>query len=94
MESTPVESTEQLTLASLSSVPRVSEKVAAKVVGAQQQTMRAWRHRGVGPAYLKLAGKIMYRLDDLKKFIDQSRVVPKSKSRKPKSRRKQRAAGA
>jgi hypothetical protein len=79
---------EQITLASLSAVPRVSEKVAAKVLGAKQQTMRAWRHRGVGPAYLKLAGKIEYRLDDLQKFIEASRVVPSKRGKS--SRRKRR----
>jgi hypothetical protein len=90
MESTQTESTEPITLAGLSTIPRVSEKAAAKALGAKPQTMRAWRHRGVGPAYLKLAGKIMYRLDDLKKFIEQSRIVPKKRAKQAKSLRRKR----
>jgi hypothetical protein len=72
----------------MSAVPLTKEKQrilesaeAAAYIGAQPQTLRAWRHRGVGPAYLKLAVKIRYKLDDLDKFIEQSRVVP-SKKRK------------
>jgi predicted site-specific integrase-resolvase len=49
----------------------------------QLQTMRAWRHRGKGPAYLKPAGKIRYRTSDLDLFVETSRVVPgESKRRK------------
>ncbi len=83
MNSTQEVSREQVTLATLCAVALLSEKEAAKVIDAKPQTMRAWRHRGVGPPYLRLTGKIKYRADDLQKFLEQSRVVPtKSKRRK------------
>jgi Helix-turn-helix domain len=62
----------------------LSEKQAAEIILARPQTLRAWRHRGRGPNYLKLAGKIRYLRDDLEKFIQEGRIViDKSKRKRP-----------
>ncbi len=67
-------------------IPRLTETEAAQYLCAKPQTLRKWRSRGVGPAFLKLTGQIKYRLDDLDKFVEQSRVVPGE--RRPRRRRR------
>jgi hypothetical protein len=57
-------------------IATISEVEAAPRCFAKPQTLRAWRHRGVGPAYLKVSGKIRYRVSDIETFIEKSRVVP------------------
>ena len=32
------------------------------------QTLERWRFEGIGPCYLKLRGKILYRLEDIEDF--------------------------
>jgi hypothetical protein len=32
------------------------------------RTLEGWRHRGIGPQYLKIGGRIVYRLDDIEAF--------------------------
>jgi hypothetical protein len=54
----------------------LSEKEAAKRLLAKPMTLTKWRQRGRGPAYLKLSGKIRYRVDDVERFIEAARVVP------------------
>ena len=36
--------------------------------GISPRTLEAWRSRGEGPAYLRLGGKIAYRLEDVEAF--------------------------
>jgi hypothetical protein len=59
-------------------------ETAAKLI-AKQETLTKWRSIGRGPAYLKLSGKIRYRLADVEDFIQKSRVVPGERS-KPRRR--------
>jgi hypothetical protein len=64
--------------------------LASKGYDLQPQTLRAWRHRRKGPAYVKPpgTGKIRYRLIDLDAFIEGGRVVPGESKRKPQRRRR------
>lgn len=32
------------------------------------RTLEQWRWRGVGPRYLKLGGRVVYRLEDIEAF--------------------------
>jgi len=32
------------------------------------RTLERWRYRGTGPRYLKVGGRIVYRLDDIEAF--------------------------
>ncbi|MBW1726606.1 MAG: helix-turn-helix domain-containing protein [Deltaproteobacteria bacterium] len=56
--------------------PPVNEKFAAAFNGVAVQTMRNWRHQGRGPAYLKLGSRVVYLLEDLKRFREESRINP------------------
>lgn len=40
----------------------------AKRWGVAQKTLENWRSLGQGPAYLKLGGRIMYRMADIERF--------------------------
>jgi predicted site-specific integrase-resolvase len=57
-------------------VGTITEKEAAKLLGARPQTMRAWRQRGKGPAFVKPVGRVYYLKEDVLAFLAQSRVVP------------------
>jgi hypothetical protein len=32
------------------------------------RTLERWRYRGTGPQYLKVGGRVVYRLDDIEAF--------------------------
>ena len=56
----------------------VREYVAGDLIGVSAGTLRNWRcdPRGNrGPAYVKLGGRVVYKLDDLKTWLD-SHTVP------------------
>ena len=40
------------------------------------RTLQRYRDTGVGPAYIRAAGKIYYRRSDLDAYLDKHRVVP------------------
>lgn len=54
----------------------LTEAQAAKILQAKPMTLNKWRCRRKGPPYLKLSGKVRYRMDDLTAFIESSRIVP------------------
>lgn len=33
-----------------------------------ERTLEKWRHFGRGPSFLKIGGRVMYRLDDIETF--------------------------
>jgi len=52
---------------------------AAKFLGLSPQTLNNWRHRRVGPPYLKYSARaVRYKVADLRKFVDQLRVTPEA----------------
>ncbi len=40
----------------------------AKRWGVSPRTLEQWRWRGIGPRYLKLGGRVIYRLADIEAF--------------------------
>ena len=52
---------------------------AADKVGVAVQTMRNWRCKGRGPAYLKLGRSIRYRLEDIEAYKRKKRIDPEKK---------------
>ncbi len=47
-----------------------SELHAASVIGVSGQSMSRWRKAGVGPPYLRLGRKVLYRPADVTAWID------------------------
>ena len=40
------------------------------------RTLQRYRDKGIGPAFIRAAGKIYYRRADLDAYLDKHRVVP------------------
>jgi hypothetical protein len=70
----------------------LTEREAAAKLYAKTGTLTKWRTRGRGPAYLKLSGKIRYKLSDLEAYIEASRVVPGELKSTPRRRRRARTS--
>ena len=48
----------------------VSPMDAAERLGVQPSTLANWRWTGCGPRYLKVGGRVRYRLHDLAAWLD------------------------
>ncbi|MEM7399763.1 MAG: helix-turn-helix domain-containing protein [Pseudomonadota bacterium] len=46
----------------------IDQKQLAERWALSPRTLEQWRWRGVGPRYLKLGGRVVYRLEDLEAF--------------------------
>jgi hypothetical protein len=75
-----IEATERRLLASareigalISGDGRVTEDVAAQLLGIHRDTLRKWRQSGEGPDHFRLGG-VTYSLHDLASFIECCRV--------------------
>lgn len=55
--------------------PLIRSREAAAILGLQPQTLRAWRLRGAGPAYVRVGGgsrgRVLYRPEDVARWIAQ-----------------------
>jgi hypothetical protein len=51
-----------------SEVRHLTQAQLAQRLGVSQRTLEGWRYRGKGPAYLRLEGRIAYRLIDVERF--------------------------
>lgn len=50
--------------------PLLTERAAADLLAVSPRTLQAWRIRGGGPRYVKIAAAVRYRPEDLAAFID------------------------
>lgn len=46
----------------------LSEKLLARRWGLSHRTLERWRREGRGPGYLKIVGRIVYRLGDIEAY--------------------------
>lgn len=46
----------------------LSAKLLARRWGISHRTLERWRHNAHGPAYLKIGGRVVYRLEDIKAY--------------------------
>jgi predicted DNA-binding transcriptional regulator AlpA len=51
-------------------------EAAAMIVDLKPQTLAKWRLRRKGPKYLKLGGKIRYRVIDIQEWMEASLIDP------------------
>jgi hypothetical protein len=51
------------------------EIVAAELL-IKRETLTTWRHRGFGPAFLKVGRRVFYRRDDLAQWLASQRRHP------------------
>ena len=52
---------------------RVSEAVAARLIGTHVDTLARWRDEGDGPDFYRLRGRIQYSLPLLANFVESCR---------------------
>lgn len=55
--------------------PPLNEKEAAKVLGLAKRTLQNWRFRRMGPAYLKIGGRVAYLAEDLDEYRKKRRIA-------------------
>ena len=46
----------------------LSEKLLARRWGLSHRTLERWRHDAHGPAYLKVGGRVIYRIEDIEAY--------------------------
>lgn len=47
----------------------VSPKRAAEYIDTTEGTLAKWRHQRVGPPYLKIGGKVLYRTESVENYL-------------------------
>jgi len=61
-------------------VRALTEREVADMLGLSVATLRAWRHRGKGPRFLRLGRSVRYLPSDLDDFVRASAVDTRSVS--------------
>jgi hypothetical protein len=54
----------------------LTETDAAVRLGLKVATLRAWRHQGRGPAYVRLGRAVRYLTIDIEEFLSSNRHAP------------------
>lgn len=61
----------------------LSEKLLARRWGLSHRTLERWRHDETGPTYLKIGGRVVYRLSDIEAYEtgrQRKAIVPASQA--------------
>lgn len=56
---------------------------AAEAVGVSENTLRAWRSRGVGPVGFKVGRRVMYRREAVEAWLAEQEAATASNSSRP-----------
>lgn len=51
--------------------PYLTTREAADLLRLRPQTLRAWRVRGTGPAFIRLGSRILYRHADVEAWLEE-----------------------
>ena len=51
------------------------EKTVSEKLQVSVQTLRNWRHKGVGPPYVKLGRAVRYDLQQVSEFLDDHKIA-------------------
>lgn len=58
--------------------PRLKNDEAAAALGVKPATLKTWRWRGVGPAFVRVNGAIRYDPVDIAVYLGERRVEPRA----------------
>ena len=58
------------------SIKHLNQRQLAERWGVSEASLERWRTEGIGPIFLKLQGRIAYRLEDVEAFEAQNRKRP------------------
>jgi hypothetical protein len=67
-----------------------SEKKLAKELGHHPQTLRRWRHQGIGPKFAMNGREIIYHNDDVALWLRAGGVAAANKQQQPRQRKRRR----
>jgi hypothetical protein len=56
--------------------PLLDTQKAASYLNTTVATLANWRCKGIGPRYLKVGAKVLYRLSDIDRWLDANAVEP------------------
>ena len=73
-----LESNETTVLTSRAGNEPLTETDAADRLGLKVATLRAWRHQGKGPTFVRLGRAIRYLASDIDEFLSANRHGPTS----------------
>lgn len=73
-----LENNETAILTSSAGTEPLTEADTAVRLGLKVATLRAWRHQGKGPAYVRLGRAIRYLVSDIDEFLRANRHGPVS----------------
>ena len=73
-----LENNQASTATSTQAAEPLTEVEAAGRLGLKVATLRAWRHQGKGPAFVRLGRAIRYLPSDIDDFLIANRHQPKS----------------
>jgi predicted DNA-binding transcriptional regulator AlpA len=73
-----LENNQTSTTTSTHAAEPLTEVEAAGRLGLKVATLRAWRHQGKGPAFVRLGRAIRYLPSDIDEFLVANRHQPKS----------------
>jgi predicted site-specific integrase-resolvase len=57
----------------------LSEKCLAKKWGISHRTLQRWRWLNVGPAYIRIGGRVRYTQENIKSFEEENSHLQKAK---------------
>lgn len=57
---------------------RLTVEEAALYMKSKKQTLDFYRHKGVGPAYIKFRKRVFYLKKDLDDYIQNHRITPEN----------------
>jgi predicted site-specific integrase-resolvase len=69
----PLENNETAIVTSSAGTEPLTEADAAVRLGLKVATLRAWRHQGKGPAFVRLGRAIRYLVNDIDEFLRANR---------------------
>ena len=55
----------------------VESAAAAPMIGVEPETLKLWRRKGIGPAYVKFGNRVRYRVSDIEAWLDAHTVTPR-----------------
>lgn len=59
-----------------------TDRELADHLGISRKTLQKWRSLGMGPTYLKLGSKVVYRIEDVNAYIQRSLRIPSYSSQR------------
>ena len=60
----------------------LTNEKAAAILKVKPATLIAWRHRGIGPAYIRLGKRVFYRPETISTFIRSLEQNPRRRSQR------------